>query len=78
MPPGSDRPAQLGVQRLDGVGGINDPPDRLGEGKERNHEIPVAARAQSNSRVFFAPRTGFELIQRSLARPCIDRPVNRF
>lgn len=39
---GPDRPAQLGVQGLDGVGGVDDPADVGREGEERDHRRPVA------------------------------------
>ena len=52
-----------------GVGGVHDPPHALGEGKERDHQIPVAPPAQCDRRILLAPGAVREVIQRGLARP---------
>ncbi len=43
MPPGSNRPPELGVQSLDGIRGVDDPPDVSGEGEEGDDLVPGAA-----------------------------------
>ncbi len=42
VPAGPHRPAQFGIERLNGVGGVDDPAHLLGEGKERDHRRPAA------------------------------------
>ena len=45
MASGSDGPAQLGVQRLDGVRCVDNFAEAFGEREERNDKVPVAAPA---------------------------------
>ena len=63
----SDGPAKLRVQRLDRVGGVDDPADAFGEREERNDELPVASPALSDRRILLAPRTLCEGIESGLA-----------
>src|SRR6476469_3407171 len=78
MPSGPNSAAQLGVQRLDGICGVDDPPHAFWEGEERNHELPVAAPALCNGRILYAPWTLREGLERSLPSGgigcAIDRP----
>ena len=78
IPPGSDGPAQLGIQHLDGVGGMNDPPGSPRKGKERDHQVPITAPPQCDFRIFSAPPAGFEPIQRGLDRRSTGCPIDRF
>ena len=55
MTPGADRPAQLGIERLNGVRRVYDPPDFAGKRVEWNNLGPGPAPALANSRVFLAP-----------------------
>src|SRR5215217_4913171 len=43
VPAGSHRPAQFGIERLDGIGGVDDPAHLVGKGKERDHRRPIAS-----------------------------------
>lgn len=67
MAPGAHRPAQFGVQRLDGIGRVDDPPDLIGEGEERDDLGPGAAPALPDGRIADAPGTGLECRQGLLA-----------
>ena len=53
--PGADGAAQLGVQGLDGIRGVEDPADLVGEGVERDDLAPGAAPALADGGVFPAP-----------------------
>ena len=55
MPPGPDRPAELGIQRLDGVCRVQNPSDIAGKGIERDDLSPGAPPALADCRVFAAP-----------------------
>ncbi len=52
---GPDGPAQLGVQGLDGIRGINDPTDVIRKSEERDHGLPVPAPGHGDRRIFLAP-----------------------
>src|SRR5690606_32244156 len=43
VPPGLDDLAQLAVQTLDGIGGVDQPAHRWREGKERDDPVPGPA-----------------------------------
>src|SRR3954452_8318677 len=58
---------QLRVQGFDCVGGVDDPPDRDGERKERDDLGPIAPPALGNRRVFAPPRADIERVERHLA-----------
>src|SRR5262245_40589934 len=78
MSSGPNGAAQLGVQRLDRVGGVDDPPNAFGKSEERDHEFPVAAPALYDGRILAAPRALREGLEGSLAGGgigcAIDRP----
>src|SRR4029077_2855589 len=63
MASGSDGPAQLGVQRLDGVRCVDKFADAFGEREERNDKVPVATPALRDRRILLAPRTLCEGIE---------------
>ena len=79
---GADGPAQLGVQGLDSIGGVDDPADIGREGEERDHRRPVAPPGQGDRRISAAPLAGGEGLQRrgtcigvlGLCRPPSGRP----
>src|SRR3954451_3507554 len=54
------RPAQRGVQRLNGVRGVQNPTDVTGKGIERDDLSPGAPPALADCRVFPAPEAVFE------------------
>ena len=60
MPPSPDRPAELGVQRLYSIGRVDDFPDPLGKGVERDDLRPGAPPALADRGVSAAPFAGFE------------------
>ena len=57
MSSGSDARRSSRVQRLDGIRGVDDPSHAFGESEERNYELPVAAPALRDCRIFYAPGT---------------------
>src|SRR5207342_1440324 len=67
MSPGPDGATQLRVQRLDCIGGVDDPPHAFGESEERNYELPVAAPALCDGRILAAPLTLRKILEGSLA-----------
>ena len=75
MASGSDGPAQLGVQRLDGVRCVDNFADAFGEREERNDKVPVAAPALRDRRILLAPRTLCEGIEGGLADLGIGRAL---
>ena len=77
MAPRSDGPPQLGIQRLDGVGGIDDPADAFREREERDDEVPVAAPALRDRRILLAPWAGSEGVERGQAGLGVDRAIDR-
>ena len=76
MAPGPDGSPQLGVQRLDGIRGVQDPPHIAGEGVKRDDLAPGAPPALSDCRVFLAPEALLEGAKRGLAGIGIDGAVN--
>ena len=74
---GPDGAAQLGVQGLDGVRGVDDPADVLGKGEERDHALPVPPPGLGDGRVFAAPGAGLEGLERGLAGLGVAGPVDR-
>ena len=67
MSPGPDGATQLRVQRLDCIGGVDDPPHAFGESEERNDEFPVAVPALRDGRILAAPLTLRKILEGSLA-----------
>src|SRR5271169_1232627 len=76
MASGPDGAAQLRVQRLDGIRGVDDPPHALRKSEEGNHELPVATPALRNGRIFCAPRALREGVESGLASCSIGRAVD--
>src|ERR1700722_1739563 len=76
MTSGSDGPAQLGVQRLDGVRCVDNFAHAFGEREERNDKIPVAAPALRDRRILLAPRTLCEGIEGGLADLGVGRAID--
>ena len=76
MAPGPDRPAQLGIERLDGVRRIQNPPDVAGKGIERDDFAPGAPPALADRRVFLAPGALLEGGERGFAGGGVDGPVD--
>lgn len=68
--------AQLGVQRLDRVGRVDDPPHAFREREKRYHELPVAPPALRDCRMFYAPWTLREGLKGSLASGEISYPID--
>ena len=62
--PRSDRTPEFGVQRLDGIGGKDDPADLVGEGEERDDLAPGAPPAVADGRIALAPKPRLERRQR--------------
>ena len=65
------------VHGFDGVGGVDDLSDLLGEGEERAHVVPVSAPLLADRGILFVPALG-EAIQRGLGllqrSGLVDRP----
>src|SRR5579864_3136852 len=76
MAPGPDRPAQLGIERLDGVCRIQNPADITGEGIERDDLRPGPPPALTDGRVFLSPKALLEGAERGFPGLGIDGPVN--
>ncbi len=76
MPPGTHGPAQLRVQRLDGVGSVDDPANLVGEGEERDHLRPGPSPALADGGIAGAPGTGLEDRQCLLGRLGAGRAVD--
>lgn len=68
--------SQLHVQRLDGVGGVDDLAHVRGVGEERNDFFPVPAPAGRDRWIFLAPRTGVEGIERVTGGLGVGRAVD--
>ena len=62
MPPGFGDLAELVVQRLYGVGRVNDFADGGVEGQERTEAFPVASPQINDRRILSAP-FGFEVVE---------------
>ena len=62
---GLDRLADLHVEALDGVGGVDDPADLFGEGEERDHSCPrrVSQTWRAAVRVLLFGPGGGELVE---------------
>ena len=76
MASGSDGPAQLRVQRLDGVRRVDNFGGRLREREERNDKVRVAAPALRDRWILLAPRTSCEGIEGGLADLGIGRAID--
>src|SRR5438128_2988266 len=76
MSSGPDGPAQLRVQRLNGVRGVDDPPQAFWEREEWNDQVPIAAPALRNCRILSAPRALREGVEGSLAGGNIGRAID--
>src|ERR1700691_1770000 len=76
MSSGSDGPAQLGVQRLDGVRGVDDFANAFGKREERNDQVPVAAPALRDRRVLLTPRTLLGGVVNGLADFGVGRAID--
>src|SRR3954465_12010771 len=76
MAPGPDRPAQLGIERLDGIGGVQNSSDLSGKSIKRDDLGPGAPPALANGRVFLAPGALLEGSERGLAGFGVNRPVD--
>src|ERR1700733_10824009 len=77
MSSGSDSAAQLRVQRLDGIRGVDDASHAFGEREEWDHELPVAAPALRDRWILYAPRSLCEGIEGGLAGGCIGGAIDR-
>ena len=77
MTSGSDGPAQLGVQRLDSVRGVDDFANAFGKREEWNDQVPVAAPALRDRRILLAPRTLCEGVEGGLADLGVGRAIDR-
>lgn len=71
---GSHGAAQLRVQGLDLVRGVNDPAHAFREGEAGNDVVPVAPPAQRDRRVSLSPVAGLEPLQRLIVGVCESRP----
>src|SRR5690606_17196840 len=67
----------LAVQRLDGVGRVDDFPDLRGEREEWNDLRPAAAPARGNGRILLPPGSGLELGERLLGSVGTDSAIDR-
>jgi hypothetical protein len=76
MTPGANRPAQLGIERFNSIGRVQNPPDIGGKRIKRDNFAPGPAPALADGRVFLAPRPVLEGGQCGLAGIGIDGPVN--
>src|SRR3954465_3840434 len=76
MAPGPDRPAQLGIERLDGIGGVQNSSDLSGKSIKRDDLGPGAPPALADGRVFAAPGALLEGTERGLAGFGVNRPVD--
>src|SRR5450432_1752592 len=76
MTSGSDGPAQLGVQPLDSVRGVDDFANAFGKREERNDQVPVAAPALRDRRILLAPRTLCEGVESGLADLGVGRAID--
>jgi hypothetical protein len=72
MAPCPDRSAKLGIQRLDGVRRIQNPPDIAGEGVERDDLAPGTPLALPDGRIFLTPEALLEGAKRGFAGIGID------
>lgn len=56
MTPGADGPSQLGVQTFYRICCVNNSPDIVRKGKERNDLRPVPPPGSSDRRIFLSPK----------------------
>ena len=77
MSSGPDGTAQLRVQRLDRIRGVDDPPHAFGKGEEGDHELPVSAPALGDRRILCAPWTLRKAVEGSLAGDGIGSAIDR-
>jgi hypothetical protein len=75
MSSGPNGAAQLGVQRLDGIRSVDDPPHAFREGEEGDNAFPVAALALRDRRILYAPRTLRKGLERGIAGIRIGRAI---
>lgn len=73
---GPNRPAQLGIEGLDGVRGMDDPADLRREGEERDDLAPVPLPSQGDREFCLAPIAVGESFQRGDAGLGILGPVD--
>jgi hypothetical protein len=76
MTSGSNRAAQFGVKRLDGVRRVNDPANRGGKGKKRNDMLPVSPPTLRDGRIFLTPGRSVKLTEGLFAGVGIFRPID--
>jgi len=76
MSSGSDGPTELGIQRFDGICGVDDPADLIGEGVEWNDLAPGPPPALADGRVFAAPVALLEGGERGFADDSVDGPID--
>jgi hypothetical protein len=72
----SNRPAQFGIQSLNGIRRVDHSTDVIGEGKEGNDFGPVPAPGLDDRRVFAAPWPLGESLQGSAAGIGVLRPID--
>ena len=60
VPPGPDSPAELGVEGLNRVGGVDDPADLVREGEEGDHFAPGTSPALADGGIALAPGPSLE------------------
>jgi FkbM family methyltransferase len=73
---GPDGAAQLGIQGLDRIAGVDDPPDVVREGEERDDLGPGPPPALADGGIAGAPGTGLECAQRLFGRIGIGSAVD--
>jgi hypothetical protein len=73
---GPNRSAQLGIERLNGIRGVQNPPDLAGKGMERHDFGPSPAPALADGGVFLAPAAVLEGSRCGFADVSTDRPIN--
>ena len=72
----SEQDSELGIESLDGIGGVDDPADLFREAEERDDLAPRPAPALADGGVALAPFAGFEGGERLLGSLGIDVAVN--
>ncbi len=77
MPARLDDLAQLAMQALDGVGGVDHAAHRRREREELDHTVPRPAPASHHGGVLLAPRSLLELVQGQGSRLGAGRGINR-
>src|SRR4051794_13763981 len=74
--PRANRPPELGVERLDGIRGVEQAPDLVGKGVERHHLAPGPAPGLADRWILPAPGPLFEGGERGLAGGGVDGAVD--